>query len=68
MVSLSNDMSPVAVVMSTGGIQKANKTSCRFHRNYHINGPVGPTSFWKLSDDVVDERTRRPPIDPLTFF
>lgn len=33
-----------------------------FDKDYDVHGPAGPTAFWKLSDDIVEERRPVPQI------
>ena len=27
-----------------------------FDKDYDVHGPAGPTAFWKVSDDIVEEK------------
>jgi hypothetical protein len=28
------------------------------YRDYDIHGPAGPTAFWKLSDEIMEDKPR----------
>lgn len=32
-----------------------------FDKDYDAHGPAGPTAFWKVSDDMVEEKRRDGP-------
>ena len=34
-----------------------------FDKDYDVHGPAGPTAFWKVSDDIVEEKKQ-----PNTFW
>jgi hypothetical protein len=34
-------------------------------RDYDMHGPAGPTAFWKVTDDVAEEKTSS---TPLAYF
>jgi hypothetical protein len=29
-----------------------------FDKDYDVHGPAGPTAFWKVSDDIQEEKPR----------
>jgi len=31
-----------------------------FDKDYDVHGPAGPTAFWKISDEVVEEKRTLP--------
>lgn len=31
-------------------------------RDYDMHGPAGPTAFWKLTDELAEEKTNSMPI------
>ncbi|KAL6252632.1 hypothetical protein RBB50_000351 [Rhinocladiella similis] len=33
-----------------------------FDKNYDVHGPAGPTAFWKVSDDMIEERRNDPAV------
>ena len=36
-----------------------------FDKDYDEHGPAGPSAFWKLSDDIVEEKS--PNVHPFPF-
>jgi hypothetical protein len=31
-----------------------------FDKDYDVHGPAGPTAFWKVTDDIVEEKRLTP--------
>jgi hypothetical protein len=36
-------------------------------RDYDVHGPAGPTAFWKLSDEITEDKTE-PAITQIVFL
>lgn len=34
-------------------------------RDYDLHGPAGPTAFWKVTDELAEEKTSS---TPIAFF
>ena len=40
----------------------ANRKLTRLCRDYDMHGPAGPTAFWKLSDQIEEDKNSNVPL------